>query len=300
MAMDKVVKTEKKELLDIILLVFLMAFTILIVFPFYNVVVVSFTSTKEYFEKAIVLFPTKPTLDAYRMLFRDGRIFVGYRTTLLILVLGLPVNMFLTTCMSYGLSRRQVPGKKIILMLVLFTMLFHGGFIALYLVMMTLNLTNTIWSVILAYGINTFYLIIMRSYFLSLPEALIESAKLDGAGEWRIMLKIILPLSKPIIATIALFYSVDRWNEWFNAMLFIRKPSMVPLQLVLRNIVIESILMSEASTEGAGAALELERQIFPMGVKMGAVLVTMLPVMCIFPFLQKHFVKGVMIGAIKT
>lgn len=300
MAMDKVVKTEKKELLDIILLVFLMAFTILIVFPFYNVVVVSFTSTKEYFEKAIVLFPTKPTLDAYRMLFRDGRIFVGYRTTLLILVLGLPVNMFLTTCMSYGLSRKQVPGKKIILMLVLFTMLFHGGFIALYLVMMTLNLTNTIWSVILAYGINTFYLIIMRSYFLSLPEALIESAKLDGAGEWRIMLQIILPLSKPIIATIALFYSVDRWNEWFNAMLFIRKPGMVPLQLVLRNIVIESILMSEASTEGAGAALELERQIFPMGVKMGAVLVTMLPVMCIFPFLQKHFVKGVMIGAIKT
>ena len=184
-------------------------------------------------------------------------------------------------------------------MLVLFTMLFHGGFIALYLVMMTLNLTNTIWSVILAYGINTFYLIIMRSYFLSLPEALIESAKLDGAGEWRIMLQIILPLSKPIIATIALFYSVDRWNEWFNAMLFIRKPSMVPLQLVLRNIVIESVLITEAS-EGAGAALELDKQIFPMGVKMGAVLVTMLPIMCIFPFLQKHFVKGVMIGAIKT
>ncbi|HHV95011.1 MAG TPA: carbohydrate ABC transporter permease [Clostridiaceae bacterium] len=282
------------------LLVFLVAFTVLIIFPFYNVVVVSFTSTKEYFEKSIVLFPTKPTLDAYRLLFKDGRLLVGYKTTLLIMILGLPINMFLTVSMSYGLSRQGLPGKKIILMLIVFTMLFHGGFIALYLVMMTLKLTNTIWSVILAYGINTFYLIIMRNYFMTLPEALVESARLDGAGEWRIMIQIILPLSKPIIATISLFYAVDRWNEWFNALLFIRKPNMVPLQLILRNIVIESILMVEASSEGVGSALALDKQIFPMGVKMAAVLVTMVPVMCVFPFLQRHFVKGIMIGAIKT
>lgn len=140
-------------------------------------------------------------------------------------------------------------------------------------------------------------MVIMRNFFSSLPVALVESAKIDGAGEWRILFRIILPLSMPIIATITLFYTVDRWNEWYNAMIFIKSPNMQPLQLVLRSIVLESQMMDKISATGT-AVIDKER--FVSGMKMAAVVVTMLPVMCVFPFLQKYFVKGVMVGAIKA
>ena len=166
----------------------------------------------------------------------------------------------------------------------------------MYLIMKQMKLTNTVWSVVLAYGINTFYMIIMRNYFSTLPESLMESAKLDGAGEWRTLISIVLPLSLPIMATITLFYAVDRWNEWYNAMIFIQRSGLQPLQLVLRAIVIESqVLDSYASADAL-----IDAQKFSMGLKSSAVVVTMLPVMCVFPFLQKHFVKGVMVGAIKA
>ena len=176
-------------------------------------------------------------------------------------------------------------------------MLFNGGIIPMYLLMMKLGLTNSLGSVVFAYGINTFYMVIMRNFFSSLPVALVESAKIDGAGEWRILFRIILPLSMPIIATITLFYTVDRWNEWYNAMIFIKSPNMQPLQLVLRSIVLESQMMDKISATGT-AVIDKER--FVSGMKMAAVVVTMLPVMCVFPFLQKYFVKGVMVGAIKA
>ena len=140
-------------------------------------------------------------------------------------------------------------------------------------------------------------MVIMRNFFSSLPVALVESAKIDGAGEWRILFRIILPLSMPIIATITLFYTVDRWNEWYNAMIFIKSPNMQPLQLVLRSIVLESQMMDKISATGT-AVIDKER--FVSGMKMAAVVVTMLPVMCVFPFLQKYFVKGVMVGVIKA
>lgn len=290
-------KKVKLESLDVILLIFLTIYGILILFPFYNVIVVSFTTQKEYLLKSIVLFPAQPSIDSYATLFKDGRIWIGYRTTLLIMGLGLPINMLLTTSLSYGLSRPNLPGKKVLLYFVLFTMLFHGGIIPLYLVMMSLNLTNTIWSVVLAYGVNSFYFIIMRNYIMTLPVSLIESARLDGAGEWRILGQIILPLSMPIIATITLFYSVDRWNEWFFSMIFIRKTNLMPLQLVLRNIIMDSQLLSLLNASGGATVNEVQ---FSTGMKMGAVIVTMLPIMCVFPFLQKYFIKGVLIGAIKA
>ena len=167
----------------------------------------------------------------------------------------------------------------------------------MYMLMMNLHLTDTLGSVILANGINTFYMIIMRNFFAGMPDALIESAKIDGAGEWRILFRIILPLSMPIIATISLFYTVDRWNEWYNAMIFIKSPELQPLQLVLRSIVLESQMMDTISETGV-ATIDKDR--FVSGLKMAAVVVTMLPVMCVFPFLQKYFVKGVLVGAIKS
>ncbi|HEY8420223.1 MAG TPA: carbohydrate ABC transporter permease [Thermoclostridium sp.] len=286
----------KISMFDIVLIIILTIVVLSILIPFINVFVISFTSQQEYLQTPFLIFPKKPTLKNYYDLVKDGRVLIGYRTTLIILLIGLPINLLLTTSFSYGLSRKGFPGRKFIFYLVLFTMIFNGGVIPMYILIKELKLTNTIWSVILAYGINTFYMIVMRNYFSTLPEALIESAKLDGAGEWKILFRIILPLSMPIIATITLFYSVDRWNEWYYSMIFIRDANLQPLQLILRSIVIDSQVRAHAASSGA----ILEEFKFTNGLKMCAVVFTMLPVMCIFPFLQKHFVKGVLIGAIKS
>lgn len=286
----------KFETMDLIIFIVLTIWGLLIIIPFVNVVMISFTTQKEYLDSLILLFPTKPTLQSYELLFEDGRIWGGYWTTVRILMIGVPMNLFLTTSLAYGLSRKGYPGRKIIFALVLFTMLFNGGIIPLYLVMKEFRLTNTLWAVILAYGVNTFYVIIMNNFFQSLPESLVESAKLDGAGEWKILYQIVLPLSMPIIATITLFYTVDRWNEWYHSMIFIRKISLQPLQLVLRSIVIDSQVLSNIQSGGVAT---IEEVAFTNGVKMAAVVVTIIPIMCVFPFLQKHFVKGIMIGAIK-
>ncbi len=265
-----------------------------IVFPVINVIATSFASQKEAAERPLMLFPSQPTIDNYYRLFQDPRILIGYKTTLLILFLGVPINMFLTTSLAYGLSRTNFPGGKFIFFGVLLTMLLNGGIVPMYLLMLQLGLTKNIWSVILAYGVNTFYFIIMRTYMTTLPDSLIESAKIDGADEMRILFKIILPLSKPILATVLLFFAVDRWNEWFNSMVFLRRNDLIPLQLVLRSIVMDSTIVNSLSIAGP----RIPR--FTEGIQTATIMVTMLPIMCFFPFLQKYFVKGIMIGAIKA
>jgi len=285
---------EKFQLLDAITLFFLVGMALAIILPFISVVATSFATQREFLETTLLLFPRRPSIDNYYRLFQDPRIPTGFRTTGLILLLGVPLNMFLTTSLAYGLVRTNFPGAKIIFYVILLTMLFNGGIVPLYLLMLQFSLTNSIWSVILAYGVNTFYFIIMRTYLTTLPESLFESAKIDGAGEWRILLQIVLPLSKPILATVLLFYSVDRWNEWFNAMIFIRRNDLIPLQLVLRNIVIDNSIVDTLSIAGPRIPS------FTDGIQMATIVITIIPVMCFFPFLQKYFAKGIMLGAIKA
>lgn len=292
---NKLHKKKKIDTVDVILFILLTGWGLIILLPFINAVAISFASYKEYLETPLLLIPKNPELKSYQQLIEDGRIWIGYRTTLIILVIAVPLSLFLTSSMGYALSRKHYPGKKAILMLVLFTMIFQGGIVPLYLVMKDLHLTDTIWSVILASGMNTFYMILMYNYFQSLPDSLIESAQLDGAGEWTILFRIVLPLSMPIITTVLLFYSVDKWNEWFNAMVFIRSAEIQPLQNVLRAMIVDSTAMGEAS-----ALVSIEDRPFTNGIKMAAVVVTMVPIMCIYPFLQKHFAAGVMVGAIKA
>jgi putative aldouronate transport system permease protein len=288
----------KQKIGDIVITTVLVVWGLTILLPFLNVVMISFTTEKEYLQTPVLVFPTAPTLANYAELFSDGRIWIGYSTTLKILLIGLPLNLFLTTSFAYGLSRKGFPGRQLIFYMVLFTMIFNGGIIPMYLLMKQLRLTNSIYSVVLSHGINTFYMIIMRNFFARLPDSLLESARLDGAGEWRVLWSIILPVSAPIMATITLFCTVDRWNEWFNAMIFIQKAKLQPLQLVLRGIVLESQVL-DILNSSASAAEEVQRK-FSMGIKTGAIICTMLPVMCVFPFLQRHFVKGIMIGSIKS
>ena len=297
-------KTKKKkepvDLFTIIIYVLVTIGALLILIPFYNVVIVSISPMVEYTRTPFLLFPQQPTLQSYKDLLGGGSIGIGYRTTLSLVALALPVNLFLITLTAYALSKEAFPGKKLFILYVLITMLFNGGIVPLYLVIKELNLMNTLWSVVLASGCNTFYLIITRNYFLSIPPALRESARIDGASEFTIFLRIMLPLSMPILATIALFCLVDRWNEWYNPMLFLRKNDMKPLQIVLRNIIMQAQIATSGGQSGSGAA-DLAQALKPVkGMKMAAIMLTMLPVMCVYPFLQKYFVKGMLIGAIKA
>lgn len=296
MEKQKLIRKWRFDAVDVVVVILLTIWMFLIIIPFVNAISISFATQKEYVDNPLMLFPSEPTLKSYELLFNDYRIWTGFRTSFLIVLIGVPANMLLTTVLAYGTSRGDYPGKKIIIGGILFTMLFNGGIIPLYLQMKEFHLTNTLWSVVLAGTVNVFYFVIMRNYFQSLPESLIESARLDGAGEWRVLGHIILPLSKPIIATLTLFYLVDRWNEWYNALIFIRDTEMQPLQLVLRSIVMKSSIVNNVTS---AAAME-QMQNFDMGVKMAAVIVTILPVMCVYPFLQKHFAQGVMVGAVKA
>lgn len=266
-----------------------------IIIPFWNVLVVSFATQKEYADHPLMLFPRNPTLESYRYLFRDSKIWRGYVNTGKLLLMGLPLSMFLTTTMAYGLSRKNFPGRRLIIGLVVFTMIFNGGIVPMYLVMKQLKLTGTLWAVTFSTCFSVFNMILMMNYFDTIPDSLMESARLDGAGEWRILGSIVLPLSKPMMATVALFYGVSIWNEWYDAMVFLRKADMLPLQNVLRSIIQET----EISTSATGSIAAMGGPRFDDGIKMAAVFLSMIPIMCFYPLLQKHFTKGIMVGAVK-
>ena len=284
---------------DIVIITIIIIWGLVVLLPFLNVVMISFASEAEYLSTRVFLFPKQPILDSYEeLLIRDGRIGIGYRNTLTILACAVPLSLFCTMSFAYGSSRPAFPGRKIIFYIVLVTMLFSGGVIPTYMLMRGLGLTNSLGSVILASTMSTFYMVIMRNYLTSLPDSLIESAKLDGAGEWRVLWSIVLPLSAPIIATITLFYTVDRWNEWYYPMIFLQSGKLQTLQLVLRSIVLESRV--DAIIVSSGGSIMYDKQNFTMGLKTATIIITMLPVMMVFPFLQKHFVKGVLVGAVKA
>ena len=288
-------KRDRFGLMDAVILLILVAGLLIIIIPFFNMVATSFTSYKEYMQSTWVFWPKEPTIQAYQELFKDARILIGYKTTLTYLLVGIPLNLVLGTTLAYALCRKGWPGRKLVLMLVLFTMIFHGGIVPTYLVMKSLGLTNTVWAVIFANGMNTFNMILIYNYFGSMPEALIESAGLDGADEWTILAKIVLPLSKPILATVVLFVAVQLWNEYFMSMIFLRSNNWQSLQQVLRAIVMDS----QSLDSTAAAMVDMSEKNFSDGIKMAAVVVTMVPVMCVYPFISGNLEKGLMIGSIK-
>ncbi|MEF2243659.1 MULTISPECIES: carbohydrate ABC transporter permease [unclassified Paenibacillus] len=287
-------RVKKNHIFNLINAVLLGACALLIIYPFYNVLLISVVSQKEYMQTPFMIFPKEITFEAYHFIFHNPRFYHGYINTLMILVIGVPYNMIITTCTAYALSRSNFPGKKLITSMVIFTMYFSGGMIPLYLLIKEMGLMNNLLAVILVSGANTFYMLLIRSYFQSISPAVEESAKIDGANDIVILIRIMLPLALPIMATIILFFSVDRWNEWFNAMLFIRDGDKWPLQLVLRSII------STTTVDMSSAGITIDRNIFSDGVKMAAIFITMAPIMVLYPFLQKYFMKGIMIGSEKS
>lgn len=282
--------------MDIVITVILGLMALAAVFPFYRVVLLSFADTASYANHPMYLLPYSFDLTGYKALVNDPMFFKSVGVTLFITVVGTSLNMVLSVMGAYVLSRKYLLGRKLFLNMIIFTMLFGGGLVPTYLVVKGLGLVNTVWAMILPCGISTYYLIIMKNYFLSLPESLLEAARLDGANEYHILVDVVLPISLPFMATFVLFYAVERWNEWYLANIYISKAALYPLQTYLRNV-----LMSMSNTLSAIAEQFMQNNaaVNTTAVQMATIVIATVPILCVYPFVQKHFVKGVMVGGIK-
>ncbi|WP_240417246.1 carbohydrate ABC transporter permease [Paenibacillus periandrae] len=234
------------------------------------------------------------SLEAYKSVISNTSILTGYRNTIILVFAGVLINLAITSLGAYVLSRKNVMWNKLFVMIIIFTMFFHGGLIPLYLTVKNIGLLNSLWAVIIPFAINTFNLIIMRTAFMSVPESLEESAKIDGANHFVILAKIIIPLSMPVIAVMILYYAVEKWNGWFFASIFLKDRELFPLQLILREILIAN------STDNMSQGVDTSNR-YQVGetIKYATIMVASVPILCLYPLVQKYFVKGVMIGALK-
>lgn len=257
----------------------------------------SFSDPNAVYSGRVVLWPVDFTLQGYERVFQEKMLWIGYRNSLFYMVVGTFISTLLTITGAYALSRKDLPGRNIITGLLVFTMFFSGGIIPLYLIVRSLKLLDTMWALILPGAISMSNLIIARTFFAtSIPTGLLDAARIDGCNNIRFFFRIALPLSKPIIAVIALYYAIGLWNDYFNAMIYIKTRTNYPLQLFLREILISS----QTSSAMTGDVLEQEllAQLQEI-IKYTLIVVGSLPLLIIYPFLQKYFVQGVMIGSLK-
>ena len=259
---------------------------VLILIPLIHVIAGSFSDGMSYMtHSGLLLWPLNPTLDAYRSVIHNQNIWTGYGNTLFIVVVGTVLDMLASLIAAYVLSRKNYMLKKFFNLLVVFSMYFSGGMIPFFLVVKEMGLYKSIWALIIPNLINVFNLVIVRTAMTGVPDSLEESAQLDGAGHFTILFRIITPLILPSVAVVALYYAVAHWNSWFNALLFIKDRKNYPLQLILREILIlsdtdEDFTMSET-------------------IQFATIVVATLPILCVYPFIQRYFVKGIMVGAVK-
>ena len=276
----------------------LLVLTLLMIVTIYPLIYVAFASVSDAGRlmafSGLLWKPLGFSLDAYAGVFANPMILKGYANTFFVVTVGLVFNIGLTSLGAYALSRKGLKYRKPIMLLIVFTMFFSGGLIPFYLVVKGVGLANTLWALIIPQAINTFNLILMKTAFESIPDALEESAKMDGANDLVILYRIVLPLSMPVVAVMLLYYGVSHWNSWFHALIFLQDRSMYPLQLVLREI----LLQGEASAMAVGAS-DTDAVLLSVTLKYATIIVATVPILLVYPFLQKYFVKGALIGAIK-
>ena len=275
--------------------VFLTLLSLLCLYPMLYVLFASLSDSRELMSHSgLLLAPLKFNTNAYISVFKNPSILSGYRNTLFILVLGTVYSVTLTSLGAYVLSRRNFLLRNFFMMAITFTMFFNGGLIPFYMVVKKVGLYNSLLSLIIPLGISTYNLIIMRTSFAAVPVELEEAARIDGASHWTILFKIYIPVSKAIIAVMILYYGVGLWNGWFYSMIFIADRNKFPLQLILREILIQN----DTSSVMGGVGMEDGFSVAE-SVKYAIIVVATVPILCIYPFIQKYFVKGVMIGAVK-
>lgn len=289
-------KPLRERIFDVFNTLLMILLIVVTLYPIFHVLNASLSDSNQLIKNSgFLLHPLGFNWDAYKMVLTNPNILSGYRNTLVVVICGTVLNLILTILGSYSLSRKNFILRDPIMIGIVFTMFFNGGLIPTYLLVNNgLHLGNSLLALIIPNALNTFNLIIMRTSFQQISESLIESAKIDGAVEFRILWQIIVPLSMPVIAVMILYYSVQHWNSWFNAVIFLQNRDLYPLQLVLREILIQN------STDSmAAAAATSDKEAVGESIKNATIIVATLPILLIYPFLQKYFVKGVMIGALK-
>ncbi|MCI9552405.1 MAG: carbohydrate ABC transporter permease [Acutalibacter sp.] len=293
--MNKIEKTGSDRVFDTVNLVLCSILFVLVAYPLIYVVSASFSDPFAVLQGQMKLIPVGFTLNSYAKILEHQDILIGYKNSIILVVLGTGINFILTFFGAYTLSKKDLYGRTVITMFFAFTMFFNGGMIPRYLVVKGCGLLDTVWSMIIPGAISMYNLVVMRTFFQnSIPDSLIEAAEIDGASNWQIMFRVVLPLSKSIIAVICLFYGVAHWNQYFQALLYLSTREKFPLQIFLREILLLSQVQDLVDTQGF-----TEQVMQGEGIKYSLIIVASVPVLMVYPFIQKHFVKGVMLGAIK-
>ena len=273
---------------------FLGVIMVITLYPLYYQFIVSISNGLDVMRGEVTFLPQNITLDTYRQ-FLKGDLFMYMKNSVFYTVLGTFINLVMSSLCAYPLTRKQFSGRKFFTFMVTFTMFFSGGMVPLYLVVKELELLDTVWALVLPVAISTYNMIIIRTSFQAIPESLIESAQLDGANDVVILCRIVLPLSKAVLATMLLYYAVSHWNDYFNAMLYIYSKELYPLQIMLRNMLIAGLFSEEAGVAGGSTTFSVT----DATLRAAAIIVTTLPILVVYPFVQRYFVKGVMIGSVK-
>lgn len=272
-----------------------MLFLILItLYPLYYMGIVSISAGDAVSRGEVYFLPKDITLQAYDVILADPSILRSYANTLMYTAGGVAINLIMTALCAYPLSRGYMYGRSLISLFVVLTMFFDSGLIPRYMVVHSLGLVNSVWAILIPTAINVFNMILMRTFFQNIPDSLHESATVDGAGEFRTLIRIVLPLSLPVMATMFLFYAVAHWNSFFPALIYLNEKALYPLQIILRNIVIQGDMAAQTTTTGAE-----ELAVMSLNIKYATVYVAILPIICLYPFVQKYFVQGAMLGSVK-
>lgn len=297
--LNKLKKTREDKIFTAISLTILFIIMILVIYPMWVVIIASFSDPISIYNKPFVFWITDFTVESYKLVFSDKNFVTGFINSVLYTVVGTAVNVVMNICAAYPLSKRYFKGKTFLTLMFTFTMFFSGGLIPTYLIVDSLGLLNNFWVMIIPGAVSMFNIIVMRTYFQSrIPLEMEEAAKVDGCTNFKLLLLIVLPLSIPIIAVIALYYGVGHWNDYFTALIYITDQKLQPLQTVLRNILLKDQttgVLDLVATDEAYATRMMAR----MGLKYAVIVVSTVPIFIVYPLVQKFFAKGVMVGAIK-
>lgn len=283
---------------DIFNVLLMCVFLAVILLPMLHILFVSFSDPKEIVKGGLFLWPKGFNLNGYKAVFQDPSIITSYGNTILYSVCGTLVTLFFTALTAYPLSISNFVLKKPVTIFLTFTMFFGGGMVPTYILMKNLHLINNRLVMILPFCVGAYNVILFRTFFQGIPTSLREAALIDGAGEFCILIKIVLPLSKAILATIGLFTMVGKWNDWYSAMIYLSDEKKMPVQMVLRRLLFNSQMLG-TNPDPVTQALLREQAVAPENIKYAAIIITMLPIMCVYPFLQKYFAKGVLVGTVK-
>lgn len=288
--------TGKDLAFNIVLYAICIIILLIVVYPLYFIVIASFSNPTEVANGKVWLWPSQFTVDGYKEILRHAEIWVGYRNTIFYTVAGTLIGLAVNIPAAYALSRRDLVGRKVITFYFIFTMFFNGGLIPTYFTIRDFGLYNSFWVMVLPFSVVVYHIIIARTFFdSSLPQGLLDAAQIDGCSNLRFFFQIALPLSKAVLAVIALYTAVAQWNAYFNALVYIKDDGLKPLQLIIRNILITK---QSITGTGDGLAAQEARRLSEL-MKYAVIIVATVPIMCVYPFVQKYFSKGVMIGAIK-